>query len=60
MSQCKAYEQKTNIHPDTYIDVIPLNCGNCQRYNGERCGDETVAINMNDPELMEEIAWCDF
>ena len=59
MSQCKAYEQLT-IHPDTYIDVIPINCGNCQRWDTdiERCGDEVVAVNMNDLELVESLAWC--
>jgi hypothetical protein len=57
MSQCKAYKQLTNIHPDTYIDVIPVNCGNCQRWDTdiERCRDETVALNMNDPEL--RVGW---
>jgi len=62
MSQCKAYDQLTNIHPDTYIDVIQVNCGNCKRWNTdiERCGDETVVLNMNDPELNESLGWCQF
>jgi len=60
MSQCKAYQQLTNIHPDTYIDTIPHNCGNCQTWDTdiERCRDETVALNMNDPELVEDVVWC--
>ena len=60
MSQCKAYQQLTNIHPDTYIDTIPVNCGNCQTWDTdiERCRDETVALNMNDPKLVEDVVWC--
>ena len=62
MSQCKAYNQLTTIHPDTYIDVIPHNCGNCQRWDPdiERCGDEKVALSMNSYELIEYLKLCDW
>jgi len=49
MSQCKAYKQRTDIHPDTYVGTIPVNCGNCQLWDGERCEIETLAVSENDP-----------
>lgn len=60
MSQCKSYQQLTNIHPDTYIDVIPLNCGNCQRWDTdiERCRDETVVVKKH--EEVEPARWCQY
>lgn len=57
MSQCKAYIQK-KINPDQWINVIPVNCANCLQWSGERCRDETVALNMNDPELVKDVVWC--
>lgn len=60
MSQCKAYKQKTDIHPDTYIGSIPINCGNCQRWDIdiERCRNEIMVVNSQDTELRESLAWC--
>jgi len=59
MSQCKAYSEKP-IHPDLFLSGIPVCCGNCLTFNGERCRDETVALNMNDAELMENLKLCDW
>ena len=58
--QCKAYSEKPNIPPDIFLNVIPVNCSNCRRWNGERCGDEAVALSMNDPGLVEALKLCDW
>ena len=58
MAQCKAYKQRTDVYPKPYVDIVPVNCANCQHWgiDIERCRDETVALNMNDPEL--RVGWC--
>lgn len=55
---CKAYDQKIILHPDIFINGIPVNCGNCLLWTGERCGDEPGALNMN--ELKESLKMCDW
>ncbi|HAW57565.1 MAG TPA: hypothetical protein DCX03_00895 [Bacteroidales bacterium] len=55
---CKAYEQKPDIPEGLYYKVIPICCGNCSIWDGERCSDETYAKNRNDPELVESIGEC--
>ena len=58
MSQCKAYSEKPNIEPDLISGKIQINCANCDSWTGERCGDEVVALSMN--ELVEELKLCDW
>ena len=59
MSQCKVYTQK-DIKPDIYQGTILINCATCKTWTGERCGDEAVALNMNDTELVEGLKLCDW
>jgi hypothetical protein len=56
---CKAYEQK-EIPPYLFIGTIPVNCSNCIRGVGGRCGDIGYAKNRNDVELVESVGWCQF
>ena len=57
MSQCKAYKQK-KIHPELFLNGPPINCTNCKHWIGEHCGDEKMALSMN--ELVESLKLCDW
>lgn len=59
MPQCKTYNQNPSIAPYIFTNVVPINCATCDLWNGKRCKDEVVAVNMNNPELIKEIVgWC--
>ena len=43
---CKAYKQK-NIAADLFYGDIPVNCGNCKLWNGEKCKDEAKVVAIH-------------
>lgn len=57
---CKSYSQKAHIPPDIFLSGIPINCGNCETFNGERCSNETIVAASQDPELIEPLKLCDW
>ena len=60
MPKCKSYSEKPNINPDIFLSGIPICCGNCSTWSGERCGNETVVVASQDPGLIEALKLCDW
>lgn len=59
MSQCRAYTEKFGIDHNFYTNVS-ICCGNCLKWNSERCRDEATVVASQDLELIETLKLCEW